>query len=60
MVGASGSIDLAPRREPAVDVLQLGGSHSQTTGNASKGGHYEQHVSQSKVFFVLALLRTWK
>jgi hypothetical protein len=37
MVGALGSIASTPLREPTVDVLQLGGSRSQTSGNASQG-----------------------
>jgi hypothetical protein len=36
MVGAPESLAL-PLREPAVDVLQLNGIHSQTFGNASQG-----------------------
>jgi hypothetical protein len=41
MVGAPGSTAMTPLREPVVDVLQLGGNRSQTSDNASQGGHYE-------------------
>jgi hypothetical protein len=51
MVGAPGSIDLAPHSEPAVDVLQLGGSHSQTTGNASKGATMSSTFLSQRFFF---------
>jgi hypothetical protein len=37
MVGALGSTAPAPLREPAVVVLQLRGSRSQTFGNAFQG-----------------------
>jgi hypothetical protein len=59
MVDTPGSAALAHLREPTVDVLQLCGSRSQTSGNASQ----EATMSctfLSKSFFVLALLRTWK
>jgi hypothetical protein len=59
MVGAPGSLDLAPLRGSTVDTLQLSGSHSYTSCNASQGANYEQGVSKKKEGF-LALLRTWK
>jgi hypothetical protein len=37
MVNTLGSIAPTPSREAVVDVLQLGGSRSQTFGNASHG-----------------------
>jgi hypothetical protein len=43
MVGATGSLTLPPKG-PAVDVLQLSGSRSQTTGNTSQG------VTMSRTF----------
>jgi hypothetical protein len=41
MVDDPRSTTTTPPREPIVDVLQLGGSCSQTSNNASQGGHYE-------------------
>jgi hypothetical protein len=38
MVDAPGSIAPAPPRKPIIDILQLGSSRSQTSGNASQGG----------------------
>jgi hypothetical protein len=45
MVDAPESPALPPRG-PAVDVLQLSGSRSYTSSNASQGANYEQDVSK--------------
>jgi hypothetical protein len=37
MVGAPRYTALTPPREPVIDILQLGGSHSQNSDNASQG-----------------------
>jgi hypothetical protein len=50
IVGAPGSTAPAPPREPAVDVLQLGGSRSQISGNAFQGGTMSSTLL-SKSFF---------
>jgi hypothetical protein len=45
MVDAPESLALPPRGL-AADVLQISGSRSQNSGNASQGANYEQDVSQ--------------
>jgi hypothetical protein len=50
IVDAPGSIATTPPREPAIDVLQLCGSRSQTSGNASQGATMSS-TFLSKSFF---------
>jgi hypothetical protein len=49
-----------PPRGPAADLLQLSGSHSQTSGHASQGSLYETDDFSLKFFWVLTLLRMWR
>jgi hypothetical protein len=60
MVGAHGSPALAPPRGPTANILQLSGSHSQTSGNASQGPTMSRTFLNKKKFRILTLLRTWK
>jgi hypothetical protein len=50
MVSATGSTAPTLPTEPIVDVRQLGGSHSQTSGNASYGATMS-NTFLSKSFF---------
>jgi hypothetical protein len=56
MVDAPGS-PTPPPKGPTADILQLSGSHSQTSGNASQGATMSR-MFLSKKNRVIALLRT--
>jgi hypothetical protein len=57
MVDAPESLS-PPPRGPAIDVLQLSGSRSQTFWQCLSRGHYEQDIFSVKFFWLLALLST--